>query len=106
MGGPGGFGDPFGGPMMGGPENYVEPMNYFFDDPSLYMGFFEPEFFEEEGESGEVEVQDLEVETLLLVLIMLILKINQHPLMHGNLMVSVVMIILKGVAVMIYFLEA
>ena len=32
-------------------------------------------------------------------------KINQHPLMHGHLMVLVVMIILKGVAVMIYFLE-
>ena len=54
MGGPGGFGDPFGGPMMSGPENYVEPMSYFFDDPSLYVGFFETEFFEEEGsaESG------------------------------------------------------
>ncbi|MAI59459.1 MAG: hypothetical protein CMM92_00380 [Rickettsiales bacterium] len=52
-GGPGGFGpDPFGGPMMGGSENYVEPMNYFFDDPSLYMGFFEPELFEEEEEEN------------------------------------------------------
>ena len=65
MGGPGGFGDPFGGPMMGGPENYVEPMNYFFDDPSLYMGFFEPELFEDKrvvAKKAEVEVaQEVEI---------------------------------------------
>ena len=41
----------------------------------------------------------------LLVLITLIPKTNQHPLMHGHLMASVVTIILKGVVVMIYFLE-
>ena len=27
---------------MGSPENYVEPMNYFFDDPSLYDDYIPP----------------------------------------------------------------
>jgi hypothetical protein len=52
MGGPGGPGDPFG-PVMSGTDTYVQPI-YFFDDPSLYMDFFEPASFEfeEEGEEG------------------------------------------------------
>ena len=113
-GGPGGFGP--GGPGGFGPmdqfgnEPVFEPvMNYFFDDPhfiqvSLRRNFLNMKLRNMDLVVGLVVVQEVVRVILLLVPVIMIHKINLQKLMHGDLMVLVVVMFLKGGLEMMFFL--